>query len=144
MRGLLESAPDPDEEDTLGAVTVAPGSITAGFAAGSNSNPEDGLGDFTNAIQFGGKQSDHVQLLELTFTDTGTLSLANFGLSSGGSANAFFAADIFGDGTTGPIGAIGAVGSVPEPSTWAMMILGFMGVGFMAYRRKNQTSFRLA
>jgi hypothetical protein len=26
---------------------------------------------------------------------------------------------------------------VPEPSTWAMMILGFAGVGFMAYRRKN-------
>ena len=30
------------------------------------------------------------------------------------------------------------VGAVPEPSTWAMMILGFAGVGFMAYRRKNQ------
>ncbi|SIO46631.1 PEP-CTERM protein-sorting domain-containing protein [Bradyrhizobium erythrophlei] len=27
--------------------------------------------------------------------------------------------------------------SVPEPSTWAMMILGFLGVGFMAYRRKS-------
>jgi PEP-CTERM motif len=26
---------------------------------------------------------------------------------------------------------------VPEPSTWAMMILGFGGVGFMAYRRKR-------
>ena len=26
---------------------------------------------------------------------------------------------------------------VPEPSTWAMMILGFAGVGFMAYRRKR-------
>jgi hypothetical protein len=26
--------------------------------------------------------------------------------------------------------------AVPEPSTWAMMILGFAGVGFMAYRRK--------
>jgi outer membrane lipase/esterase len=25
---------------------------------------------------------------------------------------------------------------VPEPSTWAMMILGFAGIGFMAYRRK--------
>jgi hypothetical protein len=25
---------------------------------------------------------------------------------------------------------------VPEPSTWAMMLLGFIGVGFMAYRRK--------
>jgi len=34
--------------------------------------------------------------------------------------------------------------AVPEPSTWAMMILGFFGVGFMAYRRKSQGHFRLA
>jgi outer membrane lipase/esterase len=27
---------------------------------------------------------------------------------------------------------------VPEPSTWAMMIIGFFSVGFLAYRRKNQ------
>jgi hypothetical protein len=33
--------------------------------------------------------------------------------------------------------------SVPEPSTWAMMILGFGGIGFMAYRRKGQGGFRL-
>ncbi len=26
---------------------------------------------------------------------------------------------------------------VPEPTTWAMMILGFTGVGFMAYRRRS-------
>jgi hypothetical protein len=26
--------------------------------------------------------------------------------------------------------------AVPEPSTWAMLLLGFAGVGFMAYRRK--------
>ncbi len=33
---------------------------------------------------------------------------------------------------------------VPEASTWAMMLLGFAGVGFMAYRRRNQGSaFRL-
>jgi hypothetical protein len=30
--------------------------------------------------------------------------------------------------------------AVPEPATWAMMILGFAGVGFMAYRRKNHRS----
>jgi PEP-CTERM motif len=38
------------------------------------------------------------------------------------------------------------VGSIPEPSTWAMMILGFFGVGFMAYRRKSkgQMSLRIA
>nr|WP_063993589.1 PEPxxWA-CTERM sorting domain-containing protein [Bradyrhizobium sp.] len=34
--------------------------------------------------------------------------------------------------------------SVPEPSTWAMMILGFAGLGFMAYRQKNKSSFRHA
>jgi hypothetical protein len=35
--------------------------------------------------------------------------------------------------------------AVPEASTWAMMILGFFGVGFMAYRRKgNQPAVRLA
>jgi hypothetical protein len=28
--------------------------------------------------------------------------------------------------------------AVPEPSTWAMMLIGFAGVGFMAYRRKNK------
>jgi hypothetical protein len=33
---------------------------------------------------------------------------------------------------------------VPEPSTWAMMILGFAGVGFMAYRKKSKPTFRLA
>jgi PEP-CTERM motif len=33
---------------------------------------------------------------------------------------------------------------VPEPSTWAMMILGFFGVGFMAYRRKNNAPLRVA
>jgi hypothetical protein len=33
---------------------------------------------------------------------------------------------------------------VPETSTWAMMILGFCGLGFMAYRRKPKPTFRLA
>jgi PEP-CTERM motif len=30
-----------------------------------------------------------------------------------------------------------SVGGVPEPSTWAMIILGFCGLGFVAYRRKQ-------
>jgi PEP-CTERM motif len=35
--------------------------------------------------------------------------------------------------------------AVPEPATWAMMMLGFIGVGFMAYRRKDKTTgFRFA
>lgn len=33
---------------------------------------------------------------------------------------------------------IPAEGAVPEPSTWAMLILGFAGVGFMSYRRSRR------
>jgi hypothetical protein len=32
-----------------------------------------------------------------------------------------------------------AIASVPEPSTWAMMILGFAGIGAMTYRRRKQS-----
>jgi hypothetical protein len=36
-------------------------------------------------------------------------------------------------------------GAVPEASTWAMLILGFAGIGFMGYRRKSfGTALRLA
>ncbi|WP_065756004.1 PEP-CTERM sorting domain-containing protein [Bradyrhizobium paxllaeri] len=40
-----------------------------------------------------------------------------------------------------------SVAAVPEASTWAMMILGFVGVGFLAYRRREtpkKIGFRLA
>jgi hypothetical protein len=37
-----------------------------------------------------------------------------------------------------------SVSAVPEASTWAMMVLGFAGVGFVAYRRKSKPAFRLA
>jgi hypothetical protein len=30
--------------------------------------------------------------------------------------------------------------AVPEPSTWVMLVLGFAGAGFMAYRRKSKAA----
>jgi hypothetical protein len=36
------------------------------------------------------------------------------------------------------------VGAVPEPSTWAMMILGFAGICFMSYRRKSKPALMAA
>jgi hypothetical protein len=44
--------------------------------------------------------------------------------------------------TDGTVSSV--VEAVPEPSTWAMMILGFCGVGFMAYRRKAKPGFMAA
>ena len=38
----------------------------------------------------------------------------------------------------------GEISAVPESSTWAMMILGFCGLGFMAYRRKNRFALSAA
>lgn len=52
-----------------------------------------------------------------------------------------------------PLGVTGAdfvvdninVAAVPEPATWGMMIMGFAGIGFLAYRRRTTpTAFRLA
>ena len=38
----------------------------------------------------------------------------------------------------------GFVAPVPEASTWAMMLIGFAGLGFLAYRRKPKAAFRFA
>jgi hypothetical protein len=40
---------------------------------------------------------------------------------------------------TGP-----AIGTVPEASTWTMLLLGFAGIGSVAYRRKSSSAFRVA
>lgn len=37
-----------------------------------------------------------------------------------------------------------SVSSVPEPSSWAMLLLGFAGTGFMAYRRKSKPTLMTA
>ena len=37
-----------------------------------------------------------------------------------------------------------AEAAVPEPTTWAMMIVGFLGLGFMAYRRRPAGGIRVA
>lgn len=39
---------------------------------------------------------------------------------------------------TTTFGTVSVAGAVPEPSTWAMIILGFAGLGFMGHRRRNK------
>ena len=95
--------------------------------------------------------------LHLIFTLSGTgLSSASFTSQSetagGASHDVFFGADLrqtlaTGAVITGPAGATecftrecgggGGQGGVPEPATWAMMILGFGGVGVTLRRRRT-------
>ena len=37
----------------------------------------------------------------------------------------------------------GVVEAVPEPSTWALMLLGFAGLGFVGYRTKSRVDVRV-
>jgi len=48
-----------------------------------------------------------------------------------------FSSDFGGEFAFSP-GVFAATSAVPELSTWAMMIVGFAGVGFMAHRRKSE------
>jgi PEP-CTERM motif len=43
-------------------------------------------------------------------------------------------------GINDPGQIVGLTFGVPEPSTWAMMLIGFAGLGFMAYRRTKKSA----
>jgi hypothetical protein len=127
-------------------------SLPTGFAPDASlPQSQDGFNDFLQGLTYNGPKT--VQSLTFSFDPTAAnylLSESSFALSTrpngnGGTA-ALFAVDITNAaGETGPVGALIFSPAVPEASTWAMMILGFAGVGFMAYRRKNQGSaFRIA
>lgn len=47
-------------------------------------------------------------------------------------------------GFTGEVGSQAGAGSVPEPSTWAMMMLGFGGLGFASYRARRVGAVKVA
>jgi hypothetical protein len=66
--------------------------------------------------------------------------------TSGITAGSFLTNIVIADNTNGDsVGSASVViTAVPEPSTWAMMLLGFFGVGFVAYRRRTSAAVRLA
>ncbi|MEH2492923.1 PEPxxWA-CTERM sorting domain-containing protein [Bradyrhizobium sp. AZCC 2230] len=41
------------------------------------------------------------------------------------------------------LSGVTAIAAVPEPTTWAMMLLGFSGIGYLAYRRRESSAVRL-
>ena len=49
-----------------------------------------------------------------------------------------------GFGFTYALATTGAVSGVPEPSTWAMMLIGFAGIGFVFRQSRRKVSLSLA
>jgi hypothetical protein len=74
-----------------------------------------------------------------SFDVTGTYTAANFELSAdtvdppGGNLVVSYAATHLAPALD--LGAGPATALIPEPSTWAMMLIGFAGLGFVGYRR---------
>jgi hypothetical protein len=67
--------------------------------------------------------------LSVDFTSNGKSQFAFFAFHGDGMGNIPFAADVVVDNFS--------VTAIPEPSTWAMMLLGFAGLGYMAFRRRS-------
>lgn len=61
------------------------------------------------------------------------------GIPISGSIDPMFTTESLGGQFIFSPGVFDVSSGVPEPSTWAMIILGFSGVGFMAYRRQTHT-----
>jgi PEP-CTERM motif len=79
------------------------------------------------------------------FDDYGVLfTLANGDLvdlySNGGSGPGIYGVAVWADGAADYTSAGGLTVSTPEPSTWAMMILGFAGLGFAGYRSSRKAT----
>jgi hypothetical protein len=72
----------------------------------------------------------------IDYSQSGNILAPDYTTFVGGFANIDDVAPLSGPGSV--------TGGVPEPSTWAMMILGFAGLGFMAYRRKSMLALMAA
>ena len=136
--------------------------LQAGFATPPAKDVNAPYGTFKQGLDYSGANGV-LQTLDFSLAVGSTFDLSTLGKGDftestappNGFTAAFFSADIQGQSNgnggfnTGVVAAdnliVGRpVGSIPEPATWAMMLLGFAGVGFMAYRRKSRPAFRLA
>jgi hypothetical protein len=99
--------------------------LSSGFAVDATlPQHEDGFGDFLFGIT---KASTGGQSLTFTFTNA---VLADLVLSTGGSPPVLFAADITGNGNTGPVGT-------PIPGALALFAP-VLGAGYFALRRRRR------
>ena len=133
----------------LGDPNVTVSNLTAGFAAIDTSPNSDvsspPFGTFFTAIEcttacgpgFGGGFAGP---LSFTLSSTGSLSLSSLGFNKINSNNIYFTSDLVNsNGMTGNVGATAGIGAVPEPTTWALMLIGFGAAGISLRRRKPVT-----
>jgi len=131
--------------DLVGNPTITVGGLPANFGTNGSqaagSHHEDGLGFFDYVVNWTGVNSNSsLSVQDLSFTVTGTNPVLDF--NTVGTDHIFFSVDIArvapnGAVSTGVVGATLKAG-VPEPATWAMMLVGFGGMGALLRHRRRQ------
>ena len=114
----------------------------AGTASNGGSNQADGAGFFNQTIDLTDGFTDRASSISFTLTNTSGTWASDAVVLTGNSLGNTVAAHI-GACTPGctAFAATGFAtqggGTIPEPATWAMMILGFGGIGAMMRRRRS-------
>ena len=105
-------------------------------AAGSDSASPDGV--FEYVINYPHHSGGPAGITTFSF-DVAAPGLSLSSIASNGKA--YFAVDMLANnGNTGNVAANSFVtGGVPEPSTWAMMLIGFAGLGYAGFRQTRKT-----
>jgi hypothetical protein len=108
----------------------------------SRSYSQAGFGDWPDAVEIAGhpRQGSTSNTMTFTVSDAAdNLTLADLvSPTTVGGQPIYVVADVnsLASGNTGNVGGVLAPGAVPEPATWAMMILGMGLIGFAARRRR--------
>jgi hypothetical protein len=141
--GYAQPSPSLGAVLTINGISMGIGGASAGYLYGID------FGDFSRSYDFAGDPSRSVfnQMsdptrsipVSINMPFTYTVTPANGGYGQGQAMlgidpvnHAGFLIDLVPTTVT-----VSVPGAVPEPSTWAMMLLGFAGLGFAAYRQKN-------
>ena len=113
-------------------ISFLPGVYDLTFSLGGNARGDVAtttvisLGSFSEQITL--NSDDPLQQFSFAFSTTG--------------GNLTFSDLPSGNGNIGNIlDNVSLASAVPEPSTWVLMILGFLGVGLMAYRKRTTVRF---
>ncbi len=115
---------------------------TTGLLQVGGIQPGAGETDGPGTIQIQNATDDFY--LQITGANSASPAFLQFGYGQSSQPDGFFFVDPGDPGNSITVGAP-ITAPVPEPSTWAMMVLGFVGVGFLARRRKqNGPALRLA
>ncbi|MHB8530585.1 MAG: PEPxxWA-CTERM sorting domain-containing protein [Caulobacteraceae bacterium] len=128
--------------DLTGSPTVTISDLGSPFTAdgtqAAGSNSASPFGDFEYVINFPHEKKPPAISTFSFDVSAASLTPASFTFTYSDFGHVLFATDIIGaNGNTGNVGAL--AGAVPEPASWAMMLIGFLGLGALLRRRRGSS-----